>query len=496
MRILSTATMTLMLTLGLALGCAGGLPGITPIPLTANPTEQIQSLNSELSEAQARDVDVLAPTWFGKSRNSINEARRLLGRGEAVGAILKNVAEGRAQLQQAESYAKVTAQAIGPAIQARGDARSAGAATLSEYGEVERAFLALGAAVESDNLGTAKRNSEKVERSMRELELAAIKKNAMERIEDLISNARNAGAAELVPSLLNSTVKQFRDLDMFITKNRYAQGETTKRVNVAVFQANRLVHLTQAAAAAQKRSPEQAALARETLLNRFVTALALPDLRNQGPESQMRGVENGIKQVIQDRNFLSNRVELLQSQAQTQRSKISLLEGKSAQEQQQIAKLEAVRRFNNRFAEVSATFTPEEAEVYKKNRSLVIRLRSIKFPSGSQVMLPDSYPLMAKVQRAIRSFEDPLVIVEGHTDSTGSSETNDRISQARADAVKGYLIANETISDDRVTAVGKGFSEPLASDRTEDGRAQNRRIDIIIDTHEPSFDLLPSIAGN
>lgn len=103
--------------------------------------------------------------------------------------------------------------------------------------------------------------------------------------------------------------------------------------------------------------------------------------------------------------------------------------------------------------------------------------------------------MMAKVQRAIRSFDDPLVIVEGHTDSTGSSDTNDRISQARADAVKAYLLANETVTDDRVTAVGKGFSEPLASDRTSEGRAQNRRIDIIIDAHEPNLDTLPSVNG-
>lgn len=477
----------------LVLGCASGLTGVKPIPLSSNPTEQIEGLAAEVSEAQSRDLDVLAPTWFGRASTSLQDARDLLGRGESVGAIFKSVAEGRAQLQQAEAFAKVTAQAIAPAIRARGDALSAGAAQLPTYPQAEKSFVALGAAVESDNLGTAKKNSDKVERTFRELELAAIKKNAMERIQDLISKAKKDGALELVPNALAASEKQYRDLDAFITKNRYAQDETTNRANEALFQANRLVQLTQEARSASKRSPEQAAVLREETLARFSKLLSLPDLRNQAPESQTRGVENGIRQVVQGRNFLTNRVELLQSQAQNQQSRISVLEGKSAEERQEIAKLEAQRRFNNRFAEVSATFTPEEAEVYKKDRSLVIRLRSIEFPTGGTVVLPKSYPLMAKVQRAIESFTDPLVIVEGHTDSTGSTEVNDRISQARADAVRAYLVANNTVPSDRVTAVGKGFSDPLASDRTADGRAQNRRIDIVIDVFEPDLDTLPSV---
>lgn len=364
---------------------------------------------------------------------------------------------------------------------------------MSGYAEAESAFRALGAAVEDDKLATAKRNSSKVERKFRELELAAIKQNAMGRIVDLIERAKGDGAAELAPQTLAAARASYRELDSYITKNRYARDETAARVKETLFAASRLVHVTQEAKAAQGRTPEQAALSREGLVSRLGTALSLPDLRNQNAEAQVRGVEHGIRQLTQDRDFLNNRVELLRSQAETQSGRISLLEGRSEAERLQIAQLEAQRRFNDRFAEVSAQFTGEEAEVYKKGRSLVIRLRAIEFPVGSTVVLPRSYPLMAKVQRAIRSFDDPLVIVEGHTDSTGSTDVNDRISQARADAVKAYLVANNTVTEVRITAVGKGFGEPLASDRTAEGRAQNRRIDIIIDAHEPDLDALPDV---
>lgn len=476
------------------LGCASGLPGVKPIPLTANPSEQIQGLSSEISAAQERDTDVLAPTSFARAQNSLQTARDLLERGDSVQAILKNVAEGRAALQQADHNANVTAQAIGPAIRARGDALAAGAGQLDTYPEAQKSFLALGAAVENDKLASAQRKASDVERTFRNLELEAIKKNTMERIQDLIAKAKSDGAAEIAPVILADTEKRYQDLDSFITKNRYAREETAQRASEALFEANRLVYVTQEANVAKTRTPEEAAVTREELVARMNMALALPDLRNQSPEAQLRGVENGIRQLSQDRDFLNNRVELLRSQAETQQGRISLLEGQSEEERRQIERLEAQRRFNDRFAEVSAQFTPEEAEVYKKDRSLVIRLRSIEFPSGSSVVLPKSYPLMAKVQRAVRSFDDPLVIVEGHTDSVGSAAVNDRISQARADAVKAYLVANNNVPDDRISAVGKAFSEPLASDRTPEGRAQNRRIDIVIDAHEPDLDRLPSVS--
>ena len=71
-------------------------------------------------------------------------------------------------------------------------------------------------------------------------------------------------------------------------------------------------------------------------------------------------------------------------------------------------------------------------------------------------------------------------MVEGHTDTTGSVELNMRLSQARADAVREYLIANQTLTPDRISAVGYGADRPLASNATAAGRAINRRIDILI----------------
>ena len=143
-------------------------------------------------------------------------------------------------------------------------------------------------------------------------------------------------------------------------------------------------------------------------------------------------------------------------------------------------KLEDERRFNQKFTEIQNYFGADEAEVYKKGNQLIVRLKGMQFPVGKAIIMPENYLLLSKVQRAIKSFEDPSVVIEGHTDSTGTREVNKDLSQQRADAVKDYLIANKTLPADKVVSQGYGFDKPVASNATAEGRAANRRIDVIV----------------
>jgi outer membrane protein OmpA-like peptidoglycan-associated protein len=143
-------------------------------------------------------------------------------------------------------------------------------------------------------------------------------------------------------------------------------------------------------------------------------------------------------------------------------------------------KLEEERKFNQKFIEIQHYFGADEAEVYKRGNQLIIRLKGIQFPIGKAIIMPENYLLLSKVQRAIKAFDGPSVMVEGHTDSTGNNETNQPLSQQRAKAVQDYLVANKTITSDKIASQGYGSSRPLASNATPDGRAMNRRIDVII----------------
>jgi outer membrane protein OmpA-like peptidoglycan-associated protein len=88
---------------------------------------------------------------------------------------------------------------------------------------------------------------------------------------------------------------------------------------------------------------------------------------------------------------------------------------------------------------------------------------------------------LAQALSALKDQHERRVIVEGHTDATGSDANNLVLSQKRAESVRQYLISKGGLPDDQVQATGVGSSQPLQSDATPQGRAANRRVEVIIE---------------
>jgi outer membrane protein OmpA-like peptidoglycan-associated protein len=103
---------------------------------------------------------------------------------------------------------------------------------------------------------------------------------------------------------------------------------------------------------------------------------------------------------------------------------------------------------------------------------------AVLFRVDESELLPVARERLQKVADAIRDGEGK-VIVEGHADSTGTDEHNDRLSQERAESVKAFLVEHG-IPAERVNAVGRGEREPVATNETPEGRADNRRVELEI----------------
>ena len=89
--------------------------------------------------------------------------------------------------------------------------------------------------------------------------------------------------------------------------------------------------------------------------------------------------------------------------------------------------------------------------------------------------------ILDKAAGLLKSHERVVVEVAGHTDSVGSEEYNQKLSERRAIAVKDYL-ESKGITATRLSAVGYGEAQPVASNDTDEGRAQNRRVEIVMGT--------------
>ncbi|HEY2902051.1 MAG TPA: OmpA family protein [Polyangia bacterium] len=113
-------------------------------------------------------------------------------------------------------------------------------------------------------------------------------------------------------------------------------------------------------------------------------------------------------------------------------------------------------------------------------RGMVITLSgSVLFTSNESILLPDAQTRLNQVADALLQDKERTVIVEGHTDSRGSAALNQSLSQRRADAVRLYLISRG-YPDDRIEAHGIGPDRPVADNKSAEGRANNRRVEIIV----------------
>jgi outer membrane protein OmpA-like peptidoglycan-associated protein len=104
-------------------------------------------------------------------------------------------------------------------------------------------------------------------------------------------------------------------------------------------------------------------------------------------------------------------------------------------------------------------------------------LEGVTFATGKAELTDESRAILTNVAQSLVANPEVRVEVAGHTDNTGGRRTNMRLSQARADAVKDFLEANG-VGADRITARGYGPDTPVASNRTAEGRAQNRRVEL------------------
>jgi OOP family OmpA-OmpF porin len=458
--------------------CAGQKLEVESISKSESPQELINKLDGEIALARNEKVNVLAPAWFAKSESSLTEAKKLLNEGAELSKIFDSIATGRAELQRAKTTAQVSRATLADAIHARELAQNAGAAELGkDYAAAEEEFLALTRAIEKENLGYAQRNQPRVVEQFHQLEIRAIKVRTIGEVRNLLRAAEKQKTDEIAPESYTAAKNKLIEADTFITQNPYQNEQMNRLANEALFLARRHLEIAAEAKKIQAMDPEQVTLKIEAFMYKISRQLAAPDMRDQSFEQQEQSIVATISAQQADHEYAVKKAKEQQLEITDLMQKIASVEGQSRKQQERLI---AEKQLNELFSEVRGYFDPNEAEVYKSENQLIIRLKTMHFPVGQAVIMPENYALLGKVQRAIRAFGEPDVIIGGHTDSSGPEPLNEHLSQQRAEAVRQYLVANGVLPFDKIIAVGFGSMRPLASNSTESGRAMNRRIDVTI----------------
>ncbi len=165
---------------------------------------------------------------------------------------------------------------------------------------------------------------------------------------------------------------------------------------------------------------------------------------------------------------------------ETERSQLSSAKKQLSNVKTQLEQEQRARKDAERTAKEALENLARMAQVKQETRGTVITISgAVLFPSGKSTLLPAAQSGLDNVVAALKSTPDRNVTVEGHTDSQGARSFNMDLASDRAQAVRSYLVSHG-IPPEQIKAVGIGPDRPIADNLSADGRANNRRVEIIV----------------
>ncbi|HLS95127.1 outer membrane protein OmpA-like peptidoglycan-associated protein [Sphingobacterium allocomposti] len=135
------------------------------------------------------------------------------------------------------------------------------------------------------------------------------------------------------------------------------------------------------------------------------------------------------------------------------------------------------------------------AEVIKADEGIIVKFdEGILFDFNSSTLKSAAKTNIAKLVETLNKEPGTEILVIGHTDNIGTLAANQKVSESRANAVKAYAVS-QGLSSGRIKTEGKNYSEPIASNDTDAGRAENRRVEIVIVAGDQMIQEAQSEAG-
>ncbi len=460
------------------------LVGLTMIGCASTPTlsideimtqyEQIAELEQGVKAAEGHGAEVLAPEGFASVSGQLDKAIAAARDEEAEEA--NSLAKGGLKaLEKVNADVAQSADLMREVLEVRERADDAGAWDIypDRAAKLEKSLAEAGTMIERGKLDDAKKRRQELIDGYAALELDALKEGMVEAAQASIANAKDAGAKKYAPKTFKAAEDEMALVSSILDADRTDTDRANEHARRAKYLANQSASITELIKDMDRRkySREDTVLWYQKLLAEIYEPLGEPlpfDDRNRDVVAEMR---EAYVALIAQRDELA---ALKQSQQQEYQQQLELTEEQLAERK----RLEEEER--KRFGTVQSMFTPAEATVYRQRENVLISAHGFTFPSGQSEINSDNFVLLNKVVKAIGLFPGSTVQVSGHTDSTGSSELNQKISEQRAANVAKFLIEVGGISADRLSSAGYGKERPVQSNETPEGRAANRRVEILI----------------
>jgi outer membrane protein OmpA-like peptidoglycan-associated protein len=296
-------------------------------------------------------------------------------------------------------------------------------------------------------------------------------KVAIARAQFEIDRAEKVNAFEHAAELFQRAITSFEGANMALTREQYdqalrlaAQAESSASDAFTTAEPIERERLAKETLAEQIAQAKDAVFRAEEALNQQASSAMtlIPELHEQA-----KMLLADAKQAIANENY----AHAIEAGRQSYEQLMAAIEKRKAAEAIETQILEA------------ATTVPD-AETGRAEKGALIRFSGDLFQQGSSGINPKFFPKIGQLAEVLKTFSDYKVRIEGHSDSSGGTDVNLRLTQKRADAFKKYLAEKCGVPLERMTAIGLGEGHPIANNSSQVGRDKNRRIDTILLTRE------------
>ncbi len=460
---------------------AGGTQIITPA--------QVRAL---LDTARSHRADTFSRGFFEAGLEAYQKALKDSAASNRTNLSRKRLEEATTFLQRAISTADRFAALFPQTIAAYDSARTVEAQTLSEatYDEARRALEKSVQLLEKGDDEAAAERAEEATGLFRRAWAESVREEIFGDLRRRYEDLRESDVPSLAPAL-------FQTLDEDLTAAERRIGSPGWRRAEAMAEAvklnDRLAHLLYVAGWIRKlpqgsAGQERLILQYEESMEKISRELDLVPHFDRDMALNVNAVLSAIRRIRDDNRYLKGELERRDQRIGELEAKLPKL---SSRTDKYLVELESVRRelqarkrFEEKIRSLTSLIPPEEGlalyRVRGDSAEFFIRLTGLHFRSGKAAIQPEDTTLLDLTARIVREFPRGEVLVYGHTDSQGRADLNLRLSQERADQIRNYLIKRNAAEPSRIRAVGMGETQPLASNDTEEGRARNRRVEILI----------------
>jgi outer membrane protein OmpA-like peptidoglycan-associated protein len=305
--------------------------------------------------------------------------------------------------------------------------------------------------------------------------------------ENAVEIARLAGADRYAADTLQKAAIDLQNAEDFLNKTHdKKRSETNAREAAQMAEDARIITIRkeqeeelakERAAAAEREAEERAKAQRASEQARLeAQQRAQAEAERQAAEQAKLEAQQAAAEAAKERAAADEaRAAALKQQellaAQAEQAKLAAQDAERARQQAEADRAAIRERLKQQLSQV--------LETQETARGLIVNISDVLFDFSKYTLKAEAREKMAKVSGILLAYPGLKIQLEGHTDSVGSDDYNQKLSEQRADTVRQYLI-DQGVPTESLTAIGLGKADPVASNDSAAGRQKNRRVDMVV----------------